>query len=156
RCSTRGSSDLTPYSGMPALRRKSTSVAPVLTSGITVMPGHMSSATCSTGSTTEGSSGEAGLASAGAICVTETPFFAAIAVSTLCVSSAEDCGSTRQLTVALAVCGNAFSACPPSSWVAKQVVRASALKEGCLTSVYDTWGSAETSRMHLVTCRDTL
>ena len=36
-------------------------------------------------------------------------------------------GMIRQFTVAFAVCGSAFSACPPCSIVATQVVRSSAL-----------------------------
>ena len=42
-------------------------------------------------------------------------------------SSTDSSGMTRQFTVARAVCGNAFSACPASSMVATQVVRIWAL-----------------------------
>ena len=44
-------------------------------------------------------------------------------------SSTVSSGSTRQFTLAAASCGNAFLACPPSSWVATHVVRSVAFHE---------------------------
>lgn len=50
------------------------------------------------------------------------------------MSSGFSTGRMRQFTVALADCGRAFSACPPESWVATQVVLKVALKRGVAES----------------------
>src|SRR5437762_4658374 len=59
--------------------------------------------------------------------VIEIPSSASTRLRVACTSSIGSPGRTRQLTVALARCGRAFTACPPWIWVATQVVRICAL-----------------------------
>src|SRR5205809_7428850 len=62
----------TPYIGMPRLRRKRLSVAPVLIDGTTGTPGNLSSVRPSTTFITSARSGEGGLASGGLVALTST------------------------------------------------------------------------------------
>src|SRR5499426_3917038 len=112
---------------MPALRKYRLSVAPVLITGTTGTPGHICSVTVSIGFITSAESGEGGLGlgSLIGVIVTRLSLMTLTKVSRVC--SAVSVGRMRQLTVARAVCGNAFSACPASSIVATQVVRIVAL-----------------------------
>ncbi len=86
--------------------------------------------TRATGSMISGLSGDGGLGVAAVTTVTTTAVSSTTLVSVRWTSSDGVPGSMRQLTVALADCGNAFSACPPASSVATQVVRSWALYSG--------------------------
>ena len=81
-----------------------------------------------------GVSGDGGLGFAGAIGVMEISGSATTRLSVASTSSGGSPGKIRQFTVARARCGNAFSACPPSSMVATQVVRRRALYPGVAAS----------------------
>ena len=116
-----------PYIAMPALRRYRLSVAPVLIVGTTGTPGHSSFVTRSIALSTSGRSGEGGLGLGSLIGVIEIRSSLTTLTSVCRIASAVSVGRMRQLTVARAVCGNAFSACPASSIVATQVVRIVAL-----------------------------
>src|SRR5262245_21829759 len=112
---------------MPALRRYRLSVAPVLITGTTGTPGHIAAVIASTGRITSAVSGDGGLgfASRTGAMVIRPSLTTLTRVSR--VRSAVSVGRMRQLTVARAVCGKAFSACPASIIVATQVVRIVAL-----------------------------
>src|SRR5258706_4150795 len=77
-----------------------------------------------------GLSGDGGLGVATVTTLTTTAVSSTTLFSVRWTSSDGVPGSIRQLTVALADCGNAFSACPPASSVATQVVRSWALYNG--------------------------
>src|SRR4029079_16789067 len=66
--------------------------------------------------------------------VTDTCGSATTRVSAFCTSSTDSPGSTRQLTVARADCGNALTAWPPSNIVATHVVRSVAACAGWAAS----------------------
>ena len=76
---------------------------------------------------TSGWSAASGLGVAAVTTVTLTAVSSTTLTRVLCTSSQGVPGSIRQLTVALALCGSAFSACPPASSVATHVVRSWAL-----------------------------
>ena len=95
--------------------------------GITGTPGHICSVTRSMGPITSGRSGEGALGLASASGVTPMPSSASTRTRVVRVSSEESPGSIRQFTLARAVWGSAFKACPPWSIVATQVVRIMAL-----------------------------
>src|SRR5512143_3082190 len=81
----------------------------------------------STAPNTSGRSGEAGLGRAVSIGVTCTVVSLITRTSARSTAAGSAPGSMRQFTVARAVCGSALGAWPPSSIVATQVVRMSAL-----------------------------
>ncbi|MCY1522523.1 hypothetical protein D9M68_573810 [compost metagenome] len=118
---------VTPYIGMPALRKKRLSVAPVLMAGTTGTPGHICCVSVSTVFTRSPFSGEAGLRSGLPMLRTTILSLPTAWVSRRSTSSGSSCGRMRQLTVALADCGSAFSAWPACTIVATQVVRSCAL-----------------------------
>ncbi len=95
--------------------------------GMTAAPGHMDAVMLSTGSSTSATRGEGGDGTAGDVTVTCT----AVSFTTrrIVSTTASGCssGSSRQLTLAAAVCGSALLAWPPSRRVATQVVRSTAL-----------------------------
>src|SRR5471032_2574713 len=105
------------------LRRKRESVAPVLIDGTTGVPGQNSAVSFSIGPTTSERSGEGGLAAGTLTRVTVMAGLPRALTMDCWTSSNDSPGSTRQFTVAVAVCGSAFVACPPSRRVATQVVR---------------------------------
>src|SRR5947207_11913842 len=74
-----------------------------------------------------GRSGEAGLGTAVSAAARCTDVSLATRTIVRSIDAGSSPGRRRQLTVALAVCGSALSACPPSSFVATHVVRISAL-----------------------------
>src|SRR5262245_1051882 len=112
---------------MPALRRYNPSVAPVLMTGTTTTVGQSALVTDSIGPMTGGLSGEAGLGVASLTKLTVT-FGSATTDSSFAFTLAGNSpGRMRQLTLAAATCGSALVAWPPSSIVATQVVRISAL-----------------------------
>src|SRR5690349_13197192 len=84
----------------------------------------------STALNTSGRRGDAGLGTAVSIGARCTDVSLMTRVSVFSTAEASSPGSIRQLTVALAVCGSAFGAWPPSSIVATHVVRMSALYSG--------------------------
>src|SRR6266853_4758464 len=86
--------------------------------------------TRSTGSMISGFNGDGGLGIAAVTTLTVTAVSFTTLLRVLCTSPDGVPGSIRQLTVALADCGNAFSACPPASSVATHVVRSGALYSG--------------------------
>src|SRR5205823_12532180 len=102
------------------------SVAPVSMTGTTGMF-QSRLVTRSTGSMISGVSGDAGLGIAGVTTESTTALSLTTRCNVAATSSAGVPGSIRQLIVADAVCGNAFSACPPASSVATHVVRSWAL-----------------------------
>ena len=120
---------------MPACRKGWLSVAPVPIKGMTGTPGHISVVTFSIFDMTSGLRGDdwrcgGGAARFGLFAPTiVTPIFGSASTrsSAACVSAGVSCGSIRQLTLARAVCGSALLAWPPSSRVATQVVRITAL-----------------------------
>src|SRR5437667_7073923 len=112
----------TPYTEIPALRRYNPSVAPVSMTGTTGMF-HRRLVTRSTGSMISGLSGEGGLGVAAVTTLTVTAVSSTTLLRVRCTSSDGVPGSMRQLTLALAACGNAFSACPPSSYRSTHVGR---------------------------------
>ena len=79
---------------------------------------------------TSGCSAASGLGTAACTTLTATAVSATTLVNVRCTSSCAVPGSIRQLIVALADCGSAFSACPPASSVATHVVRSCALYRG--------------------------
>src|SRR5256884_2682693 len=86
----------TPYIGMPRLRRKRLSVAPVLIDGTTGAPGNLSSVRPSTTFITSGRSGEVGLASGGLLALTLT-FGPARRPTSASTAAASAGGRMRQL-----------------------------------------------------------
>src|SRR3954452_24383426 len=92
-------------------------------SGITGVPGQNSFVTSAIGFITAGVSGDGALGFGLSIHVISMPGSLRTFAIVSPTASADSPGSTRQLTVALAICGNALSAWPPSSRVATQVVR---------------------------------
>ena len=108
---------------MPALRRYVPSVAPVSITGTMGTPGHIVAVAASIAAITSGLKGDAGLGLAWPTAVTLTPESATTRSSVRRTASGASPGRIRQFTTALARCGSAFSACPPSSIVATHVVR---------------------------------
>src|SRR5437588_2996322 len=102
---------------------------------MTGTPGHISAVTRSIFDMISGLSGDDWRSGGGAlrfgllapIIVTAIFGSARTRASVPCVSAGVSCGSTRQLTLARAVCGSALLAWPASSRVATQVVRITAL-----------------------------
>src|SRR5438093_3000438 len=78
--------------------------------------------------------GDGLLAVASPIVVTEILESSKTRISVDLTSAGDSPGSNRQFTMARAVCGNALSACPPSSRVATHVVRSSAFSYGSAES----------------------
>ena len=76
---------------------------------------------------TSGLLADGGLCTAVPLAMTATFSSAMTRASVRPTSSTDSSGMIRQFTVARAVCGKAFSACPASSRVATQVVRICAL-----------------------------
>ena len=74
-----------------------------------------------------GASGDGGLGVGVPIGATTICGSARTRTSVCCTAAASSIGRIRQLTVACAVCGSAFSACPACSIVATHVVRRRAL-----------------------------
>src|SRR5688572_7632714 len=100
---------LTPYVGMPAARRYRPSVAPDSWVGTTGTPGWRARTTLATAAITSGRSGDASLAVGEPITLTST-FSPTTSCSDLRTVSMATPGKMRQLTVAVADCGNALSA----------------------------------------------
>src|SRR5690348_9536269 len=98
---------------MPAVRRNRESVAPVDIVGTTGRPGHIVADTVSTARITSGVSADAGLGKNRFVGVTVILSLASAPMSVRRTSSSDSPGSTRQLTIALAVWGNALVAWPP-------------------------------------------
>ncbi len=84
---------------------------------------------------TSGRISDTGLASGVSRVVTATPVSPIAATSASRTVSTGTPGKIRQLTMAFAFCGKAFSACPPSSIVATQVVRVVPTNSGDFDSV---------------------
>src|SRR4051812_36809111 len=110
----------TPYVGMPALRRYSPSVAPVAITGTTTTPGHIASVIDSIGRISSGNSGEGALGFASSMNDTATLGSATTSASFSLTAAGDSPGRIRQFTVAVAVCGSALLAWPPSTRVATQ------------------------------------
>src|SRR5262245_8846581 len=115
---------------MPALRRNRPSVAPVDIEGTTGTPVHISVVIRSIALKISGFSGDGTLAVALSNAETEIFESARTRISADRTSTGDSPGRIRQFTIARAVCGRAFSACPASRRVATQVVRSSALSYG--------------------------
>src|SRR5688500_18138143 len=100
---------------MPALRRYSPSVAPVAITGTTTTPGNIAFVRDSTALIRSGRRGEGVLGVA--VPTKETVIFGSpITPTTRARTEAgETPGRMRQLTFAVASCGNAFGAWPPAS-----------------------------------------
>ena len=98
-------------------------MAPVLITGTTMTPGNISFVSPSTAVMTSGRSAAGWLGCASP--TSETVIFGSASVSTIvCLTeSTLTPGRMRQLTLAVASCGRALLAWPPSSRVATQVVR---------------------------------
>src|SRR5713226_8199700 len=120
-----------PYVGMPAMRTYFPSVAPVDMVATRGTPGQRMLKTLSVARVTSGSNGEGGTGTtgttfpSGASCGTMLILtFGSLATRSrvLWTSSGSSPGKMRQLTLARAVCGSAFGACPPESIVATHVV----------------------------------
>src|SRR4051812_45060184 len=105
----------------------SPSVAPVLITGTTIAPGYSSFVSDSTSVMTSGRSGDGLLGCASLTKATVTLGSATISVSFAFTAAGDTPGRMRQFTFALAICGSALVAWPPSSLVATQVVRIIAL-----------------------------
>jgi hypothetical protein len=90
-------------------------------------PGHISTLSRVIVCMTSGLIAEGGLSTAVPLGRTATFSSAMTRASVRPTSSTDSSGMTRQFTLARAVCGSAFSACPASSMVATQVVRIWAL-----------------------------
>jgi hypothetical protein len=135
--------------GDAGVSQKLLSVAPELMVGITGMPGQNSATSFSIGRISCGSNGDGALVVDLVVGVTLICSSASTRTNVWRTSSIGSPGSTRQLTVARAVCGSALSACPASSLVATQVVRSCALYIG----LADNRAAAATSGGSLATAR---
>src|SRR5216117_1012179 len=109
------------------LRRYTLSLAQVESVGIKRVPGYISFMTLVTGSTTLEVSTDAGLSIGGASCESFNAGSAASSSNFAWISSGDSFGKMRQLIVARAICGKAFSAWPPEISVGTHVVRSIAL-----------------------------
>src|SRR3954462_8443116 len=98
---------------MPTFLRYDPSVAPVDISGTTGTPGHIFWVIFSIGPNTSAAIGDGGLGLALCKGVTLIPASLNTLISVVWIGAGSAPGSIRQLTVAGAVWGNAFSACPP-------------------------------------------
>src|SRR3954452_16880519 len=103
------------------------SVAPVLITGKTIAPGYICLVRDSTTDIRSGRSGEDLLGCASFTKATEIFGSASTSVSLAFTAVGATPGRIRQFTLALAICGSALVACPPSSFVATHVVRIIAL-----------------------------
>src|SRR3954465_6814580 len=95
--------------------------------GPTTAPGYISLVSDSTRFITSGRSGDGLLGCASSTNSTLTFGSATISISFALTDAGDTPGRMRQLTLALAICGSALVAWPPSSFVATQVVRIIAL-----------------------------
>ena len=102
-------------------------MAPVLITGTTTAPGNISLVSDSTAVITFGRSGDGLLGCASSTNATVIFGSFRIPISVSFTATGETPGRMRQFTLALAICGSAFIACPPSSFVGTQVVRIMAL-----------------------------
>src|SRR6185437_3458842 len=100
------------------------SEAPADMPGTTSTPGKRWWMVAATAFITSGRRGEAGLSTGGGGFTSIFTEGSAIALASVaCTAATCTPGKIRQLMFAVARCGNAFNACPPSSIVATQVVR---------------------------------
>ncbi len=97
--------------------------------GTTAAPGHIEAVMLSIGSSTSGTSGDDGDGTAAEVTVICTAVSATSRRIVSMTVSGDSSGSMRQFTLAAAVCGSALAAWPPSSCVATQVVRSTALNQ---------------------------
>src|ERR1700722_13126104 len=116
------------------MRRYFPSVAPMTIMGTTGTPGQIFFEDSVIALKRSGRIGEAGPALDPSIILMVTSSSEAICFRADSTYSGESSGRTRQFTVAAASWGRAFTAWPPSSWVATQVVRRVALNCGVLAA----------------------
>src|ERR1035441_10310853 len=98
------------------------SLAPVSMAGMVGSPGHSLLVAAVTAAITAGSMGWYGVITGSFISVSLILGSASTCSSVRRISAGLSTGSRRQLTVAVASCGSAFSAWPPASIVATHVV----------------------------------
>src|SRR5258708_22000745 len=101
---------VTPYTGIPALRTKSPSLAPVDISGTMAIGDQTALVAASIAENTSGRSGDGGDGFTVSAGTTFTLVSAMTRASVRSTAAASSPGSIRQFTVALALAGSAFSA----------------------------------------------